>query len=193
MNYNKATAWCKPPYIAPFKTKYLRLIFTLLACSYFLFNSCTVSLKSTGIPPSINTFFIEEFDNNARNVVPTLSYDFTQALLDKIRNESRLNYADTDPDVIFSGNISRYEVTSVAPEENNGVATTAFNRLDMAVQVNYINTKEDDPKKKEWSQQFNFFVDFESDQNLLDVQESLIEELNAQLVEDIFNKAFSGW
>jgi len=166
---------------------------TLAIACYFLLNSCTVSLKSTGIPPTINTFFIEEFENNARNVVPTLSYDFTQALVDKIRNESRLNYVDTDPDVIFSGAISRFQVTSVAPEENNGIATTAFNRLEMGVQVNYLNNKEDDPKKKEWTQQFTFFVDFESDQNLLDVQESLIEALNDQLVEDIFNKAFTGW
>ena len=171
---------------------YLYLIALTITC-YFLLNSCTVSLKSTGIPVTINTFFVEEFDNTASNVVPTLSYDFSQALIDKIRNESRLNYVETDPDVIFSGVISRYQVTSVAPEENNGIATTAFNRLEMGVQVNYINNKEDDPKKKEWSQLFSFFVDFESDQNLLDVQESLIEALNDQLVEDIFNKAFTDW
>jgi len=166
---------------------------TLFFIGYFLLNSCTVSLKSTGISPTINTFFIEEFDNTTNNVVPTLSYDFTQALIDKIRNESRLDYIETDPDVVFSGSISRYQVTSVAPEENNGIATTAFNRLEMGVQVKYINSKEDDPKKKEWSQLFSFFVDFESDQNLLDVQEELIIALNEQLVEDIFNKAFTDW
>jgi len=165
----------------------------LFFIGYFLLNSCTVSLKSTGIPPTINTFFVEEFENNARNVVPTLSYDFSQALIDKVRNESRLNYVETDPDAVFSGSISRYQVTSVAPEENNGIATTAFNRLEMAVSVTYVNNKEEDSKKKEWTQQFSFFVDFESDQNLLDVQESLIEALNDQLVEDIFNKAFTDW
>ena len=170
------------------------LNFLLLSIiSYFLVIGCTVSLKSTGIPPSINTFFIEEFDNNARNVVPTLSYDFTQALIDKIRNESRLDYIETDPDDVFSGAITRYQVTSVAPEENNGIPTTAFNRLEIAVQVNYLNNKEEDEKKKEWTQQFSFFVDFESDQNLLDVQGDLIIAINDQLVEDIFNKAFSDW
>jgi len=160
--------------------------------AFYLLTGC-YSFKSTGFPIDVKTFYVSEFDNNTANVVPTLSYDFTQALLDKILRESPLTFTETKPDIEFSGYISRYQVTSVAPTERDGLPTTAFNRLDIAVQVDYQSHKEDDPKKKEWSQQFSFYVDYESTTNLLDIQENLIEEINAQLVEDIFNRAFSDW
>lgn len=159
---------------------------------FFLLTSC-YTFKSTGFPPNVNTFFVAEFDNNTSNVVPTLSYDFTQSLLDKILRESKLTFTETDPDIEFSGYISRYQVTSVAPTERDGLPTTAFNRLEIAVQVDYLSNVEEDPKKKEWSQQFSFYLDYESTANLLDIQDDLIEEINAQLVEDIFNRAFSDW
>ena len=134
-----------------------------------------------------------EFDNNTENVVPTLSYDFTQALLEKVLNESRLTFTETDPDIEFSGTISRYKVTSVAPEDVDGRTVTAFNRLDIGVNVFYINNLEDDPQKKEWEQYFSFFLDYENTVNLLDIQDDLIIQINDQLVEDIFNRSFSDW
>ncbi len=159
---------------------------------FYVLTSC-YTFKSTGIPQNVNTFYVAEFDNNASNVVPTLSYDFSQALLDKVLRESRLTFTETDPDIEFSGYISRYQVTSVAPTERDGLPTTAFNRLDIAVQVEYLNNREEDAKKQEWSQQFSFYVDYESTTNLLDIQDDLITQINDQLVEDIFNRAFSDW
>ena len=174
--------------------KHLLLFIFLPICCHLLLASCIFyTPKTTGIPQNVNTFYVAEFDNNARNVVPTLSYDFTQTLLDKVLNESRLTFTETDPDIEFSGAITRYEVTSVAPEELDGRTVTAFNRLDIAVQIDYLNNKEEDLKKKDWSQNFSFYLDFENTESLLDVQDRLIEEINDQLVEDIFNKAFSDW
>ena len=199
MNYNKTKAskqWLRTAKFLKSSSSLSSIIISTLivAVCYFCFTSCIFyTPKSTGIPPNINTFYVAEFDNNAPNVVPTLSYDFTQALLDKILKESRLTFTENEPDVEFSGYISRYQVTSVAPEERDGVPTTAFNRLDIGVQVDYINNKEDNPTKKEWQQTFSFYVDYESTSNLLDIQDGLIKEINDQLVEDIFNKAFSDW
>ena len=39
----------------------------------------------------------------------------------------------------------------------------------------------------------SFFSDFESSQNLADVQDELIEAIFEQITEDIFNRAFSDW
>ncbi len=172
--------------------KKILLSTSLSICCYYFLISC-YTFKSTGIPQNVNTFYVAEFDNNTVNVVPTLSYDFTQTLLEKVLNESRLKFTETDPDVEFSGTITRYQVTSVAPEEQDGRTVTAFNRLDIGVQVDYLNNREEDSNKKEWSQNFSFYLDYANDENLLDIQDDLIEEINAQLVEDIFNKAFSDW
>ncbi|MFT5764518.1 MAG: hypothetical protein ACI8X3_001949, partial [Saprospiraceae bacterium] len=67
---------------------------------------------------------------------------------------------------------------------------TAFNRLDVTVNVEFINNKDE---TQNWVQPFSYFSDFESDQNFLTVQDGLVETINNQLVEDIFNKAFTNW
>ncbi len=160
-----------------------------LALSSYYLTSC-YSFKSAGIPPEMETFYVEEFDNTSANVVPTLATDFTQKLIDQIRNESRLTRTEYEPHVEFSGAITAFRVTSVAPEEG---ATTAFNRLEIVVSVNFKNNITADEQKKEWRQSFSFFEDYASDTNLLDIQDSLIENITDQIVEDIFNKAFSDW
>ena len=147
------------------------------------------SFKSAGIPPGMETFYVAEFDNNSTNVVPTLTTDFAQKLVDKVRTEGKLSPTEYEPHVEFSGTITTFQVTSVAPEEGQ---TTAFNRLDIRISVEYKNNLNEDPKKS-WTSTFGFFEDYPSDTNLLDVQEDLIDNITDQIVEDIFNKAFSDW
>jgi len=142
----------------------------------YTLNSC-YSFKSAGIPAGMETFYIEEFDNTAPNVVPTLA-------------KGKLAFTEYEPHVDFKGAITRYAVTSQAPEEGQ---TTAFNRLDITIEVTYTNNLDDDPKKSWTNQRFSFFEDYPSDANLLDVQDDLIETITDQIVEDIFNKAFSDW
>ncbi len=149
--------------------------------------ACKYSLRGISIPENVNTFYVEDFENVADNVVATLSQDFTQLLRDKIRNESRLNPDDTDPDIEFSGQIIDYSVTSVAPQPGE---TSAFNRLEIRVAVEFVSNKDEE---ENWKKNFSFFNDFPSDQNILDVQEDLINNINDQLVEDIFNHAFTNW
>ncbi|MEM6317786.1 MAG: LPS assembly lipoprotein LptE, partial [Bacteroidota bacterium] len=151
-------------------------------------NSC-YSFKTAGIPPGMETFYVAEFDNTSSNVVPTLATDFAQKLLEKVRAEGKLTFTEYDPHVDFSGAITGFNVSSVAPEEGQ---TTAFNRLDIRVNITFKNNIDPDPEKG-WTQSFGFFEDYPSDVNLLDVQEDLIESITDQIVEDVFNKAFSDW
>ena len=151
------------------------------------FTACRYSLRGISIPENVNTFYVADFDNVADNVVATLSQDFTQLLRDKIRNESRLNPDDTNPDIEFKGQIVDFSVSSVAPQPGE---TSAFNRLEIRIAVEFISNKDEE---ENWKQNFSFFNDFPSDQDILDVQEDLIENINAQLVEDIFNRAFTNW
>lgn len=154
---------------------------------FCLISSACYSFKGISIDPNTKTFYVQLFENTSRTIVPTLAQDFTQSLRDKIRNESRLNPTDTDPDIEFIGNITGYRVSSVAPQANE---TTAFNRLEISVDIDFINHQDEE---KNWKQTFRFFNDFESTQNLLDVQDQLIRNISDQLVEDIFNKAFTNW
>ncbi len=145
------------------------------------------SFKGISIDPSIGTFYVSIFDNLSNDSPPTLGQDFTEVLRDKIRNESRLNLKDTDPDIDFTGAISSFRVSAEAPEPGE---TTSFNRLTITVSVDYVNNRNEDNK---WKRSFSYFANFDANQNLLDVQDALITTISDQIVEDIFNYAFTDW
>jgi DNA-binding transcriptional regulator of glucitol operon len=71
-----------------------------------------------------------------------------------------------------------------------GNEIAAKNRLTITVNVTYSNTKDED---KSFEKNFTRFADFEATQNLSDVEQSLIEEINEQLILDIFNEAVVNW
>ncbi len=164
----------------------LRYPFFILLFFSLLFNAC-YSFKNVSIPIEVKTFYVENFTNKASNVVPTLAVDFTETLKNKIRNESRLLFNEIDPHVTFSGYISRYSITAVAPEQGE---TTAFNRLTISVNVEYENIFDEESNFK---REFEFFEDYESTENILAIQDNLIRNINGQIVDDIFNAAFNNW
>lgn len=163
--------------------------------SIFLWSYVLAFLGLTGcytfsgiaIDQNVTTYFVAQFVNRSANVVPTLAPNFTEKLKDRIRNESRLLYTDTDPDVEFVGVITDFRVTSEAPQPGE---TVAINRLTISasVEVKYPNNEEKNDKFT-----VSWYAEFGSDQNLLDVQDELIDEITDQLVEDIFTKAFTNW
>lgn len=157
-----------------------------IATFFLLFYGC-YSFKGITIDPETRTYFVQPFTNEAVNAFPTLATDFTEALKDKIRNESRLIFSEMQPDIVFSGSVVRYSVTPVAPDQGE---TIALNRLEVGVRVVYENTLKEDGG---WQQNFSFFQDFPGGQNLMDVQDELIGAINDQLVENIFNAAFNNW
>lgn len=149
------------------------------------------SFKGISIPPDVNSFYIEPFTLRASNAPGGLQIDFADRLNNKINNESRLVYNDTSPDIEFSGSISSFRVSAVAPQQNaDGLATTAFNRLNITVAISYINNTDEEDT---WDQSFSFFQDFESTEDLSNVQDDLIDAIFEQILEDIFNKAFTNW
>lgn len=116
-----------------------------------------------------------------------MGQQFSENLKQKFLNQSRLNFVDIDPDIEFSGEITRFVVTSVAPQPGE---TTAFNRLEIAVRLKYDYHLDEE---ENWENSFSFFSDYSRDDNLLDVQDELITIIFQQLSEDIFNKAFTNW
>lgn len=151
-----------------------------------LFQGC-YSFRGTSIPDTVNTYYVAQFKNNALNSAPALATNFTEALKEKIRTQSRLIYTETDPQVEFLGTIVDYRVTSEAPGPNEVVA---INRLTINTAVEFINHA--DPEQ-DWKSNFSFFFDFPSSTDLASIEQEAIETILAQLTEDIFNKAFTNW
>ncbi len=143
--------------------------------------------KGISIPTDVNSYFIENFQNNAPQAPGDINQRFSEALRSKIRNESRLVYTEQNPDIEFSGSITGFRITPEAPQAGN---TVALNKLEITVSVNFVNNKYDN---KNWKKQFSYFRTFESDKDFISIQETLISEIFKQLMENIFNEAFTGW
>lgn len=164
------------------RTLLILLLFTQSSCLFY-------SFKGISIPPDVETFYVEDFSvsKSARNSPSDISQKFAEALRRKVTNESRLKYIETDPHISFSGEILAYSVNSVAPVEGN---TTALNRLEIRLKVNYNNSLNDED---EWSNNFSFFQDYDSSADLQSIEDGLIDAIFVQLTEDVFNKAFTNW
>lgn len=151
-----------------------------------VFSSC-YSFKGIAIPPNVNTFFVENFNNAVPQAPADINQRFSEALRAKIRNESRLTYNEQKPDIEFSGEISGFRLTPEAPQAGN---TVALNKLEISVSVSFVNNTDE---TKNWKKTFSFFRTFESDKDFVSIQDNLISEIFRQLTENIFNDAFTGW
>ncbi len=158
----------------------------LICISFFIISGC-ISFKGTTIPQDVNTFSVEMPIVKELNAPPELAQIFMETLRQKVREQSRLVFNDSEPDVIFKPTINRYSVTSVAPQEGDLVA---FNRLDISISIDYNNTKNEED---DYSKPFSAFQDFNASENFQDLEEGLIELIFDDITERIFNGTFSDW
>jgi Txe/YoeB family toxin of Txe-Axe toxin-antitoxin module len=163
------------------KSKFITAILAVL-----LFQGC-YSFKGIAIPPDVNSYVVENFQNSAPQAPGDINQRFSEALRSKIRNESRLVYNEQNPDIEFSGSITGFRLNPEAPQAGN---TVALNKLEITVTVNFVNKKDE---SKSWKKPFSFFRTFESDKDFISIQDQLITEIFKQLMENIFNEAFTGW
>ena len=155
--------------------------------SVSIFQSCTISLSGATLDPELKTFYIPNFTNNAENALPSLSQKLTEDLKDKVRAESRLVLSEEEPDIEFRGTLVDYRITAEAPRTGE---STAINRLTITLAISYFNNRKN---TEIWQKNFSFFYDFSSVIDFSSVQETANKAISKQIMEDIFNAAFSNW
>ncbi len=163
-----------------------RRLLCLTIASFLCLVSCKYSFKGISIDDDADTYSVDIFKVNAAQAPALLGQIFQEQLIDKIRQETRLNIVDRDADYEIEGTINTYAVEPVAPTAN----TTALNRLNMSIGIDFTDNLDEE---KSWKQNFSYFFDFDNETNLLDIQDTAIESINEQLLEDIFRKAFTNW
>ena len=97
------------------KNNTISFILLLIGC-VFLQTGC-YSFRGVSIDPNTKTYSVALFTNNTPAAPPILAQQFTEKLKDKIRNNTRLSLVNTEgADLSFTGQISGYDVTALAPQ-----------------------------------------------------------------------------
>ena len=152
-----------------------------------LLNGC-YSFRGLTIDCNVTkTFSIANFGNNSPSAPPTINQTFVELLRDKVLSETCLSSTNSNGDVQFSGEVFKYQITSVAPSEGE---SNLLNRLTIGIAVDYENTaneKENVKKRYEW------FEEYDSGEDILSIQDELIISISDQILEKVFNDAFTNW
>lgn len=153
-----------------------------------LIHSCGIySFTGASIPNEAQTVSVAYFTSTVTNYPATLNQTITEGLKDLLLSQTNLDLIESSGDLNFSGTITKYHIKPMAIQADE---TAGQNRLTIAVKAEYDNTID---KKQNFETTFSRYRDFNSSENLNEVEAILIEEITKELLEDIFNKAFVNW
>ena len=164
----------------------MKLILTILL-SISLISCGIYSFTGASIPTEAKTISVDYFSNKAATIQPSLSQVFTERLKDMFLEQTNLSLSENESDLSFSGYISKYQIKPMAIKANE---TAGKNRLTIAVKVTYNNSLD---SENNFEHTFSRYRDYDSVQNISDIENTLIEEITNELSEDVFNKAFVNW
>jgi len=155
-----------------------------------LFGGCSVGVSFTGasIPADARSVSVQYFQNQAPLAGPSTSQTFTDALRDYLTSQSHLPLV-TNGDLDFSGAVTGFTTQAVAATSAT-TANSSLTRLTITIEVTFSD--KNDPKKN-FTASFSRYADYVSSQSLTAVQGDLITQINKQLVQDVFDKAFNNW
>ena len=160
----------------------LALSITLQGCGAYSFTGADINYSTT------KTVQVNYFQNNAPIVEPGIARDFTQMLQDLLINQTSLNLVNSNGDLVYEGEITQFYI---APITATADSRAAQNRLTIAVNVRFFNTKE---PLKDFEQVFSFYYDYAGDVQLTGAKLTAATEIIFErLTQDIFNKSLANW
>ncbi|MAW21285.1 MAG: hypothetical protein CMD16_02675 [Flavobacteriales bacterium] len=165
----------------------MRNIIYIIGINIVLVSCGIYSFTGASIPADAKTVSVEYITTKAGNTPASLNQIITEGLKDIFLAQTSLDLTENQGDLSFSGQITKYQIKPMAIKANESAAQ---NRLTIGVKIKYNNSIDNE---KNFESLFNRYRDFDSSENLADVEEILIEEITKELIEDIFNKAFVNW
>lgn len=153
--------------------------------------ACSISYKFNGASidyTKVKTITIKDFPNQAPLVYPPLSQEFTEALKDIYTRQTRLQLVNNNGDLELEGEITGYEVTPMAVQED---AWSSQTKLTITVRVRYSNRTN---PEEDFEQSFSAYREFSDAAGMLqDVQAGLCEEIVEELTDQIYNATVANW
>ncbi|WP_282126428.1 LptE family protein [Marinifilum flexuosum] len=165
-------------------------VFVLSLCVAVLAVACKVSYSFTGgtLSEHVKTFSVQYFPNRAPLVNPNLSNRFTEELKEKFRSQTSLDeIVDGEGHLNFEGEITGYRTQALDIKAGEIAAT---NRLTVTIKVRFTNKIE---SENDFDKSFSAFADYDSMDQLTDVEETLLNDILEQIIDDIYNEAVVNW
>lgn len=157
-------------------------LFLLQGCKYYSFTGADINYATT------KTFQVNLFQNNAPIVEPGIGRDFTIQLQDLILNQTSLDLVNNGGDLIYEGEIVQYYISPITATAQS---TAAQNRLTVAINVRFYNSKDDE---KDFEQRFSFFFDYPGSSQLTgSALDDALTEIFDRITQDIFNQSLANW
>ncbi|MDD2491627.1 MAG: LPS assembly lipoprotein LptE [Bacteroidales bacterium] len=160
----------------------------MIIAALFAFSSCGVySFSGTSIAPDVSSISVARIENRAMRVNPALSNQLTESLKEKYRKLTKLSIEDMNADLEVEGEITNYEITSMAVTANE---VASMNRLTITVKIRFTNKKY---PKEDFDRSFAEFEDYSSSTSLDAVEARLVDAITEKLTESIFNATVANW
>lgn len=169
--------------------KKIALAFILLVGLASCWPKTFMSPFDTSMPEEWKTFYIAPLELTAATAPSNYPANLSEALRSGIQNNTRLKLDSNleNANLKISGIVSGYNTSPIAIQQGD---LAAKNRL--TVSVNFtILTPTKGLEKMEFTS--SRFADYESNENLIDVETRLLEAINQQVVQDVINKLLSNW
>ncbi|MEP2935982.1 MAG: LptE family protein [Gilvibacter sp.] len=166
----------------------LKNIFILLMMAATLQGCGIYSFTGVSDLPGVTTFQVNYFQNTAAIVEPGIDREFTNKLQDIIQNQTSYELVTSGGDIIYEGEITQYYIAPITATAQN---TAAQNRLTIAVNVQFYNTKNDED---DLQQTFSFYFDYAGAAQLTGGQrDTAVEEIFDRITQDIVNATLAKW
>jgi hypothetical protein len=152
-------------------------------------SGCGVYSFTGGQYSGAKTFSVDYFKPQSALATPLYAQRFTESLKDLLLAQSPLRLTERNGELIYSGTIIDYRTAPIAVQ--SGAAETAsLNRLTITVKVKYENSLE---PELNFEKTFSKFADYDANQDLFTIDESLWSLRNEQLTQEIYNASVGNW
>ena len=170
-----------------------KLNLIIYAFTSLLFLSCgSYSFTGASIPEGTETFQVNFFENDAGNNLgstfePGLDRDFTLSLQNILQNQTNLQLVSLDGDLVYEGEIIEYRVSPMTATSD---LTAAQNRLNMSINVRFLNQKNEEDN---FERRFSFYFDYPAQTQLQSIKSEAHDIIFERITQDIFNASLAKW
>ncbi len=163
----------------------------LLGSLFFFLPSCKTKygFKGITIPAEAKTISVEMFKNQADLTAPSEPQLLSQKLRDAVSSQTNLAMIRQNGDLKFEE--CRITAYTNNPQSIGSADQNSLRRLSVTITINYVNKF--DLTKGFTDKQFTRYFDYDGSKTLSQIENEALEQINRQLIEDIFNAAFNNW